>query len=160
MKLSNRTMLWLVLGLAAVVMAGAAYAAPQSGAGPAGKRTIHLREASPTPKLTVVDTGAPGLSVGDRVVTTDGVVDEHGAAAGSLEQVCTVIATGPSLFASTFDCTGSFDLAGGTVTIQGPFVPADELSSQAVSGGTGAFARSRGEVVLATEADTIAIELS
>jgi len=150
------------LAVAAVCVGGAFAAAPGSSAAKDGgghTRTIKLREASPQPALTVVDVGAPGLSVGDHVVTTDGVVRPDGSAAGSLEQVCTVVGVGPGLFASTFDCTGSFRLDQGQITVQGAFVPADAESSFAVTGGTGSFSAARGEVILATEADQITIAL-
>src|SRR5262249_29216816 len=117
-------------------------------------------EASAMPKLTVVDVGDPGLSPGDHVVTTDGLIDEGGAAAGSMSQVCTVVVPGPSLFASTFDCSGSFELPDGSLIVQGAFVPGAAVSSLAITGGTGDFAKSRGEVAIATEADSITIELS
>jgi len=159
MTFFNRTALWLVIGIVAAAVAGAAFAAPQTDAKPAGKRTIELREASATPKLTVIDAGDKGLSPGDLVVTTDGLLDRNGAAAGSMTQVCTLVTRGANLFVSTFDCTGTFDLAGGSLTIQGTFVPAVQRNTQAVTGGTGAFAKSRGEVVSAAEADTFTIEL-
>jgi hypothetical protein len=93
------------------------------------------------------------------VVTVDGLVDRNGAAAGSMSQVCTLVTPGANLFASTFDCTGTFDLAGGSLTVQGTFVPAVQRNTQAVTGGTGAFTKSRGEVLVAAETDEITIEL-
>src|SRR5262245_6459827 len=80
MTLTNRRAFWITIATAivTVVLAGGAYAAPQSSAKEAGKHTIHLTEASATPKLTVVDVGAPGLSPGDQVITTDRVLDRNG----------------------------------------------------------------------------------
>src|SRR5262245_13258589 len=108
--LKSRRVLWIATALAAVALAGGAYAAPQSGAKSADTHTIHLTEASPTPNLTVVDLDPPGLSPGDQVVTTDGVLDRHGDAAGTFDQVCTLVTPGANLFASTFDCIGTFEL--------------------------------------------------
>ena len=65
-----------------------------------------------------------------------------------------------SLFTSTFDCTGSFVLADGTITVQGPFVPSADTSVNAVTGGTGEFVKARGQVTIAAEADAITIELA
>ena len=160
MRLTNRSTFWLVLVVVAVTLAGGAYAAPQTSDRTAAKRTIHLREASPTPKLKVVDIGDPGVSAGDHVVTVDGVLDEHGDRAGSMSQVCTILSPGENVFTSTYDCSGSFDLADGSITVQGTFVPTAESSTLAITGGTGRFAKARGEVVLATEADTITIDLA
>jgi allene oxide cyclase-like protein len=164
MRLVNRHgRVWLIGLVAAAILAGGAVAATSQplsvNDASIAKRTIHLREASATPKLTFVDLGAPGLSVGDHVVTTDGVVRPDGTPAGSTEQVCTVVEPKASLFASTFDCAGSFQLDQGQITVQGAFVPNAAESSFAITGGTGAFARARGEVLLATEADDITIDL-
>jgi hypothetical protein len=159
MKLANHhARVWLLGLVAAGILAGGAIAATSQPAGVA-KRTIHLREASPTPKLTVVDLGDPGLSLGDHVITTDGVLRPDSTPAGSTEQVCTVVEPKASLFASTFDCAGSFQLDQGEIIVQGTFVPTAAESSFAVTGGTGAFASARGEVTLATEADDITIDL-
>jgi len=148
--------------IAAVVVAGSAFgASQQSIGGPAhGKRTIQLREASAQPTLEVVDVGTPGLSVGDQVVTIDGLVHPDGSAAGSMSQVCTVVEAGANLFGSTFDCTGSLQLERGELTVQGAFVPVADTSTLAVTGGTGDFAAARGELIIATEADEITIALA
>jgi len=160
MRLTNRSAFWLLLAVVAVALAGGAYAAPQPAAKSSAKRTIHLREASPMPELTVVDAGQPGISPGDHVVTTDGLLDERGATAGSMSQVCTLLTPGPNVFTSTYDCAGSFDLADGSITVQGTFVPVADASTLAITGGTGRFAKARGEVVVATEADGITIDLA
>jgi hypothetical protein len=160
MKPTNRRALWAAIAIVTVAVAGGAYAAPQSSTKKADKHTIQLTEASATPKLTVVDVGAPGPSPGDQVVTSDGLLDRKGAVAGTLSQVCTMVSPAASLLASTFDCTGSFVLADGTITVQGPFVPAADTSVNAVTGGTGEFVKARGQVTIAAEADAITIELA
>ena len=88
------------------------------------------------------------------------MLDRKGAVAGTLSQVCTMVSPAASLFTSTFDCTGSFVLAGGTITVQGPFVPSADTSVQAVTGGTGEFVKVRGQVTSAAEADTFEIALA
>jgi hypothetical protein len=163
--LTHRRRLWLPLvAVAAVAVTGGALAAPPGWAGAAGghgaNRTIELREASPQPTLKVVDISDPGLSAGDHVVMTDGVVHADGSPAGSMTQVCTVVVPGASLFASRFDCSGSFELDNGEIIVQGPFVPADAASTLAVTGGTGEFAAARGQVILGTEDDEITVALA
>jgi hypothetical protein len=163
MRPINRRALWIVIAIAAVAIAGGAYAAPQSmkqsATKQADRHTIQLREASAVPKLTTIDLGDQGLSPGDQVVTTDGVLDRKGAPAGTLSQVCTLTVPAATLFTSTYDCIGSLVLADGTITFQGPFVPVGAANVDAVSGGTGEFARARGQVTIAAEPDTIEIEL-
>ena len=160
MKPTNRRALWIAIAIVTAALAGGAYAAPQSSTKKADRHTIQLTEASATPKLTVVDVGAPGPSPGDQVVTTDRVLDRKGADAGTMSQVCTMVTPAASLFTSTFDCTGSFVLADGTITAQGPFIPAAATSVNAVTGGTGEFVKARGQLTIATEADAITIELA
>jgi hypothetical protein len=164
MRQSNRSRRWWVALLVLATTAGGAYAAtPASSGGPWNEhnrgRVIHLQEASAQPALTVLDLDKPGPTPGDHVVTTDGLLRD-GVTAGSMEQACTMVKAGAGLFASTFDCTGEFALAEGSLTVQGSFVPAHPESSFAITGGTGAFATARGEVILATEADTITIKLA
>ena len=151
---------WLVLAAVVALAAVAAYCAPgASGSGANGSRTIKLREASEHPPLSFVDVGAPGPSIGDHVVTTDGVVRPGGAAAGTMTQVCTLVKLGSNPLTSTYDCTGSFDLDGGSITVSGPFVPAAAESAFAVTGGTGDFRAARGDGVIRTEDDEITIKL-
>src|SRR5262245_37530465 len=168
MKPTNGRALWIATMIVAVALAGGAYAAAQSStrssdqpsAKSAGKRTIHLTEASATPDLATIDTGVPGLSPGDVVVTKDGLLDPQGGDAGTTSQVCTLVSPAATLFTSTFECTGSFVLAGGTISVEGPFVPTADVSVEAVTGGTGEFVKARGQVTIAAEADTIEIELA
>src|SRR5262245_45583765 len=156
----RRRTLWLVLAAVAAIAAGSAYAAPGSnGSVGNANRTINLHEASETPALSFVDIGAPGPSVGDHVVTTDGVVRPNGTAAGTMVQVCTIVKAGPSVFASTYDCSGSFDLEGGSITVAGPFVPTAAENPFAVTGGTGEFKGARGDGVIRAEDDEIMIKL-
>ena len=165
MKLVNQLgRTWLVALIAATVVVGSAFGATQQATGShafgAGKHPIQLREASAQPTLKVIDLDTPGLSVGYHVVTTDGLVHLDGSAAGSMSQVCTIVEPGANLFASTFDCTGSVQLDGGELIVQGAFVPTDDISTLAVTGGTDDFAAARGQMLIATEADTITIELA
>jgi hypothetical protein len=125
-----------------------------------GKHQIRLTEAHPDLQPTFVDTGKPGPSVGDVVVARDGVNRESGAPAGTFTQVCTLVAVGINPLTSTYECSGSITLPDGTITMQGPFVPAAAEQSAAVTGGTGAYRTARGEVAIRAEADQIVVKLA
>jgi hypothetical protein len=140
------------LAVTALALAGTAQAD--------GKHQIRLTEAHPDLQPTFVDTGKPGPSVGDLVIARDDVLHENGAPAGKFTQVCTLVELGSNPFTSTFECSGSIALKDGTITMQGPFVPAQPEGTAAVTGGTGAYRTARGEIVIRAEADQIVVRLS
>ena len=162
----SRTLLRRIAGAALAVavlaLAGTAHAGPSSdhAGGPHDRNTIRLTEASEAVQPTFVDTGKPGPSPGDIVVTRDGVLDEAGAPAGDLRQVCTLVDVAGSPFTSTFECTGSLQLESGTITMAGPFVPAAAEQAAAITGGTGELRTARGEVVVRSEADQLVVRLA
>ena len=151
-----------VLAIAAMAVGGTAYAdAPaHSHAANGHAKTIRLLEASETVKPTFVDTGDPGLSPGDVAVVRDGVLRENRAPGGTFNQVCTLVKAAGNPFTSEYECTGSLALENGTITMEGPFVPAKAEQSAAVTGGTGEYRTARGEVVVRSEADEIVVELA
>ena len=51
-----------------------------------------------------------------------------GAVAGTLSRLRTLVSRTASLFAGTFDCTGFFVLADGTIIFAGPPVRSSELT--------------------------------
>jgi hypothetical protein len=116
--------------------------------------TIHLTEATANPQPAVVDTGTPGPSAGDVVVVRDALLPN-----GTLNQVCTLVHVSGGLFTSDYECAGSITLADGTITMEGPFVPAAAEQTAAITGGTGAYANARGEIVVRAEADEILVRL-
>ncbi len=150
--MSNRT---LAAALAVVALAFAGTASADSGH---YGRTIKLTEAHPDGQPTFVDTGKPGPSVGDVAVFRDDVLRADGSTAGTFRHVCTLVdlAAGP---ASTFQCTGSLALKDGTITVEGPFVPATPEQAAAVTGGTGAYSTARGEVAVRAIDDTLVVKL-
>jgi len=158
LRSSNRRAAGAVLAVAALTLGGTAYAgSPEKAHGP---KTIHLTEASTQIQPAFVDTGNPGLSQGDIVVVRDGVNAQDGTPAGTFNQVCTLVKPAGNPFTSEYECTGSLALENGTITMQGPFVPAKAEQSAAVTGGTGEFRTARGEVVVRSEADEIVVELA
>ncbi len=108
--------------------------------------TIRLVEAHKELKPTFVDTGRPGPSVGDLVVARDDVLRESGGPAGTFRQTCTLVDLGSSPLTGTFECAGSVALKDGTITMEGPFVPAAPEQAAAITGGTGAYAGARGSL--------------
>ena len=82
-----------------------------------------------------------GPSVGDVFIYTNPVFTRHGGRVGSDRRVCTVV--GPLVLA----CAGTLQLPNGQLMLQS-LGTAAAGTSQAVVGGTGAFAGARG--VLAT----------
>ena len=141
--------------LAAAVLAFAGGTAAHAGSpGTHHHRTIHLKEATAEPKPAFADTGDPGPSVGDIVVVRDGLLP-----AGTFNQVCTLVELHGGPFTSDFECTGSIALPDGTITMAGPFVPTKAEQTAAITGGTGAYSKARGEIVVRSEADEILVQL-
>ncbi len=150
----------VVLAIAAVAVGGTAYADDSPAKSNAHGKTIRLLEASKSIQPTFVDTGTPGLSPGDIVVVRDGVLRENGSSAGTFNQVCTLVKVAGNPFTSEYECIGSLALENGTITMQGPFVPAKAEQTAAVTGGTGEYRTARGEVVVRSEADEIVVDLA
>jgi hypothetical protein len=164
MRLTNaRRVLGSLLAIAALALAGTAYAASDSYGRSSGwhghARTIKLVEASEAIQPSFVDLGKPGPSAGDLVVVTDGLLRQDGSKAGVLRQTCTLVEPGTSPLTSTFECSSSFALTEGTITGQGPFVPSTPEQPAAVTGGTGAFNTAQGEAVIRAQDDQITIRL-
>jgi hypothetical protein len=147
------------LAVAALALAGTA-SAHDDASFHAPSKTIKLVEANKELQPTFVDTGNPGPSVGDTVIARDDVLRENGTVAGKFTQVCTLVELGSNPFTSTYDCTGSIALKDGTITMQGPFVPAQPEGTAAVTGGTGEYRTARGEIVVRGEADQIVVRLA
>jgi hypothetical protein len=149
----SRTAIGAALAVAALALAGTASAHDHG-------KSIKLVEAHTELQPTFVDTGEPGPSVGDVVVARDEVLRANAAPAGTFRQVCTLVDLAGNPFTSTYECSGSLELTAGTITMQGPFVPAKAEQSAAITGGTGAYATARGEIVIRAEADEIVVELA
>jgi hypothetical protein len=156
---SSRRALGAILSVVAVATAGVSYASADSAAPHGHVREIHLAESSATPALTFVDTGKPGLTPGDLVVTSDDLTRDGRPGAGVLQQSCTIVRPASSPFTSSSECSGSLALEEGTITLEGPFVAALPAQKAAITGGTGAFAAARGEVVVRAEDDAITVRL-
>jgi hypothetical protein len=159
-----RRVLGSLLAIAALALAGTAYAAGSDSNGTSSDRhghdrTIKLVEASEAVQPAFVDLGKPGPSPGDLVVVKDGLLRLDGSKAGTLRQTCILVEPGTSPLTSTYECSASFALTEGTLIAQGPFVPSTPEQAAAVTGGTGAFSAAQGEATIRAEADQITIRL-
>jgi hypothetical protein len=143
-------------GLLALATAGAGTAYAH---GDDGGRTIKLVEANATAQPVFADTGDPGPSVGDLVVVKDGLNFHNGGHAGDFSQSCTLVTLNSSPLNSGYECTGSIVLAGGTITLAGPFNPSLADQAAAVTGGTGIYRAARGDAGIRAEADQITVRL-
>jgi hypothetical protein len=155
----SRMHLGAALAVAALALAGTASAdTAQKAHG--HDNTIRLVEAHKELQPTFIDTGNPGPSGGDLVVARDDVLRPNGSPAGTFTQTCTLVALASSPFTSTFECAGSITLKDGTITMEGPFVPAAPEQAAAITGGTGAYRTAHGEIVVRAEADQIVVRLA
>ena len=161
-RITPRRASGVVLAIAAIAVGGTAYAdsPAKSQSSAAHSKTIRLLEASETIQPAFVDTGAPGVTRGDLVVVRDGVLRPDHSPAGTFNQVCTLVEPGSNPFTSRYECSGSLALDRGTITMQGPFDPAQAEQVAAVTGGTGDFATARGEIAIRSEADEIVVTLA
>lgn len=121
--------LWIA---GAILVAGASHASAES---------IKLIERATTD--AVLDLGASGDSAGDVLTFANELYDEKNAKlVGSDNGWC--IRTVPG---KAWECTWVATLADGQITVEGPFLDAGD-SVLAITGGTGIYAKARGEMKL------------
>jgi allene oxide cyclase len=140
----------LVVPLGAVVLlivAVSAWAAPSQGGGGNGGnhrgqgRTITVIEHATTD--TTTDTGAKGDSVGDVLTFANDVFNAGDTAkVGTDNGYCLRTVVG-----AAYECNLTTLLAGGQITVEGPFLDAAD-STLAITGGTGLYRGARGEMEL------------
>lgn len=92
---------------------------------------------------TVIDTGAAGDSAGDLLTFANDVFDEaNSAKVGTDNGFCI-----RTVVAKAWECYFTISLAEGQVTVEGPFLDGAD-STLAVTGGTGEYKSSRGDMLL------------
>lgn len=112
-----------------------------AGAASANAETIKLVERATTD--AVVDTGTSGDSAGDLLTFANQIYDDKNAKlVGSDNGWCIRTEVGKA-----WECTWTLSLATGQITVQGPFLDAGD-SVLAVTGGTGKYATTKGEMKL------------
>jgi hypothetical protein len=130
----------LVLALASTAaLAGLAVLGASASAGP--KHTIALVEHADTDAVT--DTGAKDDSAGDLLTFANPVFDQKNEKQVGTDQGFCV----RTLPGKAWECWWTLTLAGGQITVQGPFLDKGD-SVLAVTGGTGKYAEARGEMKL------------
>jgi allene oxide cyclase len=132
-----------VVSLALAVALAVAVAA-WAGSGDHGKRSgrvLTVIEHATTDATT--DTGPQGDSAGDILTFANEVFDRGDArVVGTDQGYCVRIVVGTS-----YECNWTTILAGGQITVEGPFLDAGD-STLAVTGGTGRYRNARGFMTL------------
>ena len=127
----------LVVALILIVGATVASAAPAS----SGKKLTVVERATTD---AVVDLGAAGDTIGDMLGFGNDVYNAANTTkVGRDEGVC--FRTNPGL---AWECTFTTILASGSITVQGPIYDDLHDSQLSITGGTGAYANSRGQMTL------------
>ena len=124
----------LVLIMLAAILLAACGSAPS-------KTTLHVVERATTD--TVVDIGPTGDSIGDVLGFANEVYDANNQSkVGSDNGQCTRTAVG-----AAWECIWTLTLKDGQITVEGPFYDTSD-STLAITGGTGAYAQARGDMLL------------
>jgi hypothetical protein len=97
--------------------------------------------------LAFIDTGAPGPSIGDRLIFSSAIFDTDGQRIGRDGADCLIVRIDPSeppARQQIVQCTISVQLPDGQLTVQGLAQGTENYF--AITGGTGAYRQARGEV--------------
>jgi allene oxide cyclase len=103
--------------------------------------TIHVVERAAND--TITDLGAEGDSVGDILTFANEVYDENNEVQSGIDNGYCV----RTVVGSTWECNWTVQLESGSITVEGPFYDVGD-SALAITGGTGAFADARGQMLL------------
>ena len=131
----------ITIGLAVVGLV-AAVAVSTAASGRQGSATITLHARSQLEQVNFVDNDPKGSSAADLLVFTERLVNERGRQIGSDAATCTTLFDGRSL------CTGTYILRGGQIMVQLVQPGPTGIYTQAITGGTGRFARATGTVTV------------
>ena len=126
----------------AVIAALGAVAVTTAASGRPSPATITLHARSQLEHVNFVDNSPKGTSAGDVLVFTERLVDAAGRQIGSDAATCTTLFDARSL------CTGTYILRGGQIMVQLVQPGPTGVYTQAITGGTGRFARATGTVIV------------
>jgi allene oxide cyclase len=145
------TGLFAVASLVVLVVAVTAWGKPSAKHGHKGGKTFTVIEHATTDATT--DTGANGDSAGDILTFANDLFDRTDTRkVGTDQGYC--IRTVPGV---SYECNWTNKLAGGSITVEGPFYDAKD-SVIAITGGTGRYRRARGTMKLHAREDGTEIE--
>jgi len=128
------------------IVAGAtlsALGASAAAAGSSGPSSITIHLSSKLEHVKYVDNPPAGPSAGDDLIFTERLLDAHGRTIGSDAASCI------SLFDQRSLCTGTYVLAAGQIMVQLLQPGPTGTYAQAITGGTGSYARATGTVTVA-----------
>jgi hypothetical protein len=129
----------VLIGILALVAAAAVAVAAQ------GKSTSTLSFVTKQQSLTQIDVGKKGFSVGDSFVFVEQLL-ANGKSVGHDRIVCTHVANTRS---DAESCTGTVELAGGTIQLAG--LASEGPFTVAVVGGTGRYVGARGSARIVSQ---------
>jgi hypothetical protein len=139
---------WIALASCLLLAAPAAASDERDGNGHEKDRpskVLHLIERG-TGALAFLDLGEPGPSIGDRLVFANDLFDLHGRKVGTDGAECTIVRidlSAPPAAQQIVQCVISVKLADGQITFQSLAQGTENYF--AVTGGTGAYRKARGE---------------
>jgi len=139
-------MFTIVLASALLTLGAVKHAATSSDDGDSGgpAQVIHLIERAHN--VSFLDLGAPGPSLGDRLVFTSDLFDEDGNNVGRDGADCVIVRIDPAAPPAQqqiVQCVVTVQLADGQITFQGLAQGTENFF--ALTGGTGAYRTARGE---------------
>ena len=146
MKQIRSSSIAAIMLLVAFTMAPASASAQPPGDHERPWKVLHFFERN-TGDLNFVDVGAPGPSIGDRLVFSAQIFDTNNRPIGRDGADCVIVRLAPSEppdRQQVVQCTISVQLADGQITVQGLAQGTENYF--AVTGGTGAYRKARGEV--------------
>jgi hypothetical protein len=119
-------------------------------------RTLTLKELDKGSTFTHIrntKSSSPQANLqGDVLAFTNPLADGSGKIVGTLHAACTTTTGAKNFIHSTITCFGTLVLRDGTLTVQVVTSPGANGSTGAVTGGTGAYANTRG-VLVSTHVD-------
>jgi hypothetical protein len=133
--------------LVAFTMVPAPAAAQPPGENERPWKVLHLFERA-TGDLVFIDLGTPGPSIGDRLVWSARIFDTNNQAIGRDAADCVIVSLAPNEppdRQQVVQCTISVQLPDGQLTVQG--LAQGTENHFAITGGTGAYRKARGEVL-------------
>ena len=135
----------LVLGLASLVVVGAALGAALGAKEPKLSSPVRVRVIEHATTDVVIDTGRGGDSSGDLLTFHNKVYNgENTRVVGWNQGTC--IRMDPR--EGTWECAWTTSLRDGHITVEGPFYDNRDVSRLAVTGGTGMYRNARGVMTL------------